>query len=119
MTGVIAELLIGMRRDPVYGVTLTLGFGGVTAELLADTVTLICPVAAEEIALALRALRLWPLLDGYRGRARADVAAVVEVVLRLQGLMVDARMEEIEINPLMVRAQGAVAADAVIWKDET
>ena len=119
VTGVIAELLIGMRRDPVYGVTLTLGFGGVTAELLADTVTLICPVAAEEIALALRALRLWPLLDGYRGRARADVAAVVEVVLRLQGLMVDARMEEIEINPLMVRAQGAVAADAVIWKDET
>jgi acetate---CoA ligase (ADP-forming) len=119
VTGVIAELLVGLRRDPVYGVTLTLGFGGVTAELLADTVTLVCPVTTDEVEAGLRRLRLWPLLDGYRGRAKADVAAVVAVVERLQGLMQDESLEEIEINPLMVRVQGAVAADAVIWKDMT
>jgi acyl-CoA synthetase (NDP forming) len=117
VTGVIAELLIGIRRDPVYGVTLTLGFGGVTAELLADTVTLICPATADEINAALRRLRLWPLLDGYRGRAVADVAAVVNAAMRLQSLMQDESLEEIEINPMMVRAQGAIAADAVIWKE--
>jgi acyl-CoA synthetase (NDP forming) len=117
VTGVVAELLIGIRRDPVYGVTLTLGFGGVTAELLGDTVTLICPVTPAEIDTGLRQLRLWPLLDGYRGRARADVSAVVDVAMRLQNLMQDETLEEIEINPLMVREQGAVAADAVIWKE--
>jgi hypothetical protein len=117
VTGIVAELLIGVRRDPVYGATLTLGFGGVTAELLADTVTLVCPVTGEDIDAGLRRLRLWPLLDGYRGRARADAGAVVEAAMRLQSLLQDEMLEEIEINPLMVREQGAIAADAVIWKD--
>lgn len=117
VTGAICELLLGIRRDPVYGVTLTLGFGGVMAELLADTVTVICPVSGSEVAEALQRLRLWPLLDGYRGRMKADVGAVIDAVMRLQDLMHDAAFEEIEINPLMVCAQGAVAADAVIWKE--
>lgn len=119
VSGVVAELLIGLRRDPVYGATLTLGFGGVTAEVLADTVTLVLPVTADEVDAALRRLRLWPLLDGYRGRPRADVAAVVAAVLDLQAMMADPALEEIEINPLMVRESGAVAVDAVIWEDAT
>ena len=119
VTGVVAELLLGARRDPVYGATLTIGFGGVTAELLADTVTLVCPVTAPEIEAALRRLRLWPLLDGYRGRPLADVAAVVGAALAVQGMLAaDAGLEEIEINPLMVRDLGAVAADAVIWEED-
>jgi acyl-CoA synthetase (NDP forming) len=118
VTGVVAELLVGVRRDPVYGATLTLGFGGVTAELLADTRTLVLPVVADEVWDALHALRLWPLLDGYRGRTRADAAAVVDAVMALQALLVATpAIEEIEINPLMVRAQGAVAVDAVIWEE--
>ncbi len=118
VTGTIAELLLGARRDPVYGATLTLGFGGVAAELLADTVTLVLPVTAEEIAEGLRRLTLWPLLDGYRGRPRADIAAVIRTALALQDMLATDRMlEEIEINPLMVGADFAVAADAVIWKD--
>jgi acetate---CoA ligase (ADP-forming) len=119
VAGALAELLLGARRDPVYGTTLTLGFGGVTAELLDDTVALVAPVTAEEIGQALRRLRLWPLLDGYRGRARADVTAVIAVALVLQTMLADdPALEEIEINPLMVREVGAVAADAVIWEAE-
>jgi len=119
VTGAVAELLIGARRDPVYGATLTLGFGGVTAELLADTATLVLPATEGEIDAALRSLRLWPLLDGYRGRPRADVAAVVRVALALQDMLAaDRLLEEIEINPLMVKTTGAVAVDAVIWKEE-
>jgi acetate---CoA ligase (ADP-forming) len=114
----VAELLIGVRRDAVYGVTLTLGFGGVTTELLADTVTLICPVTGPQVAAALRRLRLWPLLDGYRGTKRADVVAVVDVVLAVQGMMADTGLIEVEINPLMVCPVGAVAVDAVIWRAE-
>jgi acyl-CoA synthetase (NDP forming) len=120
VAGALAELLIGVRRDPVYGATMTLGFGGVTAELMADTATLVLPVTAQEIGTALRSLRLWPLLDGYRGRAPADVAAVINVALALQDMLAaDRLLEEIEINPLMVKTQGAIAVDAVIWREET
>jgi acyl-CoA synthetase (NDP forming) len=117
VTSAVAEVLLGLRRDPIYGVTLTLGMGGVTAEVLADTVTLILPVTEKDILVALQELRLWPLLDGYRGRSRADVAALAKVALTLGHLMLnDASLEEIEINPILLRQDGAVAVDALIRK---
>ena len=116
VTGAVAEVLVGLRRDPVYGVTLTVGMGGVTAELLADTVTLVLPVTEAEVLAALRDLRLWPLLDGYRGRPKADVAALAAMAVRLGALMADPSFEEIEINPVLLRTEGAVAADALIRK---
>ncbi|MFN4099984.1 MAG: acetate--CoA ligase family protein, partial [Pararhodobacter sp.] len=113
----VAELLIGLRRDPVYGATLTLGLGGVTAELLADTVTLVAPVTAEEIEAALRRLRLWPLLDGWRGRPKADIGAAITAALAMQSMMeTDPGLQEIEVNPLILLAEGAVAVDAIIWR---
>ncbi|MDO9639597.1 MAG: acetate--CoA ligase family protein [Pseudotabrizicola sp.] len=115
--GAVAEVLVGLRRDPVYGVALTLGMGGVTAELLADTVTLVLPASRDEVLTALRRLRLYPLLDGYRGRARGDVGALCDLVGRLCALMTDDdRFEEIELNPVLVFAEGAVAVDALIRK---
>ncbi len=117
VTGAVAEVLLGLARDPIYGVTMTLGMGGVTAEVLADTVTIVLPATADDIDGALRRLRLWPLLDGYRGRARADVAALVDVAIRLGALMAaDESIEEIEINPILLRDVGAVAVDALIRK---
>ena len=113
----VAEVLLGLRRDPVYGLSLTIGMGGVTAEVLADTVTLILPVTEAEVLAAMQRLRLWPLLDGYRGRARADVGAVAAMAVRLGALMTsDPTLEEIEINPVLLRADGAVAVDALIRK---
>ncbi|WP_149588269.1 acetate--CoA ligase family protein [Tabrizicola flagellatus] len=115
VTGAVAEVLLGLRRDPVYGVTLTLGMGGVTAEVLADKVTLVLPVTEAQVLEAAKGLRLWPLLAGYRGRPRADMAAVAEMAVRLGALMLaDESLEEIEINPVMVREQGAVAVDALV-----
>jgi hypothetical protein len=78
----------------------------------------VAPVTAPEIEAALRRLRLWPLLDGYRGRARADVGALVAAVLSLQaGMIADDGIAEIEINPLMLREAGAVAVD-VLMKEQ-
>ena len=113
----VAELIVGIRRDPVYGATLSLGLGGTQAELLADTVTLIAPVTAPQILAALRQLRLWPLLDGWRGREKPDVSAGIQVALTLQSMLqADQTLTEIEINPLILRRSGAVAVDAVIWR---
>jgi acetate---CoA ligase (ADP-forming) len=115
VTGAVAEVLLGLRRDPVYGVTLTLGMGGVTAEVLADTVTLVLPLTEAEVLEAAKGLRLWPLLDGYRGRPRADMGAVAATAVRLGALMLaDESLEEIEINPVLVREDGAVAVDALV-----
>ena len=113
--GAVAEVLVGLRRDPVYGLSLTLGMGGVTAEVLADTVTLIWPVTAAQVLAEMRRLRLWPLLDGYRGRKRADMVALAALAVRLGEVMAaDDSLEEIEINPVMVCEQGAVAVDALV-----
>lgn len=115
ITGSVAEILLGLRRDPVYGVTLTLGMGGVTAEVLADTVTLVLPATEAQILEAARKLRLWPLLDGYRGRPKADMAALAAIAANLGDLMLlDDSLEEIEINPVLLRETGAVAVDALI-----
>ena len=115
VTGAVAEVLIGLRRDPVYGLSLTLGMGGVAAEVLADTVTLILPATEAEVLAEMRRLRLWPLLDGYRGRKRADMAALAALAVQLGDLMArDPSLEEIEINPVMVRETGAIAVDALI-----
>lgn len=115
VTGTVAEVLVGLRRDAVYGVTLTLGLGGVTAEVLSDTVTLVWPVTEAEVLGAMRRLRLWPLLDGYRGRPKADTGAVAAMALAL-GRLLAARpeLEEIEINPVLVLEAGAIAVDALI-----
>ena len=117
VTGTVAEMLLGLRRDPVYGISMTLGMGGVTAELLADTVTLIWPATSDQISNALQDLRLCPILDGYRGRPKADVAVLIDLALRLGKAMVDDdALEEIEINPILLRQNGAVAVDALIRK---
>jgi acyl-CoA synthetase (NDP forming) len=113
-----AELLVGLRRDPVYGISLTVGIGGVEAELLGDVATLILPAGEADIRAALYGLRLAPLLTGYRGRPAADIDAAIKMIIALCRIIETSPMiDEIEINPLMLApvGGGALALDAVIW----
>ncbi|MEM7269272.1 MAG: acetate--CoA ligase family protein [Pseudomonadota bacterium] len=114
--GPVAELILGLTRDPAYGLTLTVGSGGVTAELLKDTVTLLPPVSAEEAERAIRSLTLAPLLTGYRGRPKADIKAAAEAVAALSVYAEShgAGLDELDINPLIVTEDGAFVADALI-----
>lgn len=111
----IAELIVGIVRDPQFGMALLLGAGGVLAELVSDTVTLLLPATRADIEHALRRLRVWRLVEGYRGR-RGDGAAVVraiEAVIAFADAHRD-RLEELDINPLRVLPGRAVAVDALI-----
>jgi len=111
-----AELIVGVRRDPLYGPVVLVGSGGVLVELLEDAVLSLAPVSPAQAIDMLKRLRLWKLLEGVRGRPALDVAAVADVVVRMSFLAVDLgdRLVDLEVNPLMLRArgQGVVAADA-------
>lgn len=114
----VAELLIGVRRDPQFGLALTVGAGGILVELLKDAATVLLPASDEEIARALESLRIHPLLTGYRQRPAGDMAAVrqaVAAVMRYAEANRD-RLHELEINPLLVlpEGRGAVAVDALV-----
>lgn len=114
----VAELLVGIRRVDPMGLALTVGMGGTEAELLRDTATLLLPVSPATIAAALRSLKLFPLLDGWRGRPKADVDAAVDAIQKLAEFACasEDRLIESEINPLIVcsKGRGAVAVDAVM-----
>ncbi len=116
VTGGVAELLVGVVKDPAHGFVLTLRAGGVLAELWEDSASLLVPAAAAEIEAALGRLRVARLLGGYRGRPAADRGAVVAAVLAVQRYVVEnaARVEEVEVNPLICTPARAVAADALI-----
>ena len=114
----MAELIVGAIRDPVCGLTLTIGAGGVLVALLEDSVTLTLPTTEAAIRGAILSLKVALLLNGYRGGPRGDIdAAVAAVRAVVRYIETNATLlEELDVNPLLVLAEGegAVAADALI-----
>ena len=115
VTGAVAELILGLTRDPQFGTALVVGAGGILTELLHDSATLLLPTSETEIRAALAGLKSWPLVTGFRGR-HGDAEAVVHAVQALAAFAAAhaARIEEVDVNPLLVTATGAVAVDALI-----
>jgi acyl-CoA synthetase (NDP forming) len=118
VTGAVAELIVGVARDPVLGLYLVLGSGGVLAELVGDTATLMLPAGRDEVAAALDGLRVARLMAGFRGGVAGDRGAAIEAVMAIQAFAVAhaAVLAELDVNPLMVRGvgMGAVAADVLL-----
>lgn len=114
----VAELIIGAVRDPVVGLTLTVGAGGILVELLEDSVVLPLPVTKAEVLERISRLKVRKLIEGYRGGAASNLEIVADAVLSAAEYVVTnaAHLEELDINPLMVLAEsrGVVAADALI-----
>ncbi|MGJ7505866.1 acetate--CoA ligase family protein [Variovorax sp. GT1P44] len=115
------ELILGMHRDAL-GTAILLGMGGVTAELFKDTAIRLLPAEGglgrdEALAMA-RELKTWPLLDGFRGRPKADVEALVDAIVAFSCMAAQLgdHLVEAEINPIFVLRQGAGvrAADGVV-----
>lgn len=114
--GGVAELIVGITRDPLFGPVMTVGSGGVMVELLKDSTTLLLPSSREDALAALRSLKLFPLLDGFRGRDKADIDAAIDAILGIGRFAMDNAIEELDVNPLIVcaRGQGAWIADALL-----
>jgi acetyl-CoA synthetase len=113
--GAVAELIVGVVRDPQFGFALLVGAGGVLAELITDSVTLLLPATREDIERAVKRLRVWTLIEGHRGR-RGDpesVLGAIEAVVRFAESHRD-HLLELDVNPLLALPDRAVAVDALV-----
>lgn len=111
------ELIVGCSVDPELGRVVMVGAGGIWAEVLEDLRFLALPASRAEIRSALDGLRIAPILRGARGQAPLDTEAAVAAIHRLaQQFHVDTGIAEVDLNPLLVRAQGrgAVALDVLV-----
>jgi acetate---CoA ligase (ADP-forming) len=119
--GAAVEMALGILRDPVFGPVAMVGLGGVFIEVLKDVAFRRCPFGPAEAERMIRGLKGFPLLDGARGRPRADVPALARALSALSAFAVAAgpRLASVDVNPMLVlpRGQGCYAADAVIELD--
>ena len=114
----VAEVIIGIGRDPQFGLHLVIGAGGIMTEMLQDTVTLMIPASADQIREGIASLKIAKLLDGFRGASPGDVDALIDLVMAVQGFARhhEDKLAELDINPVLVRpkGQGVVAVDALL-----
>lgn len=117
------EMALGIARDPVFGPVAMVGLGGVFIEILKDVSFRRCPFNEAQAEQMIRSLKGFPLLDGARGRPKADVAALASALSALSRFAAGAgdRLAGVDVNPLLVlpEGQGAFAADAVIEIEDT
>ncbi len=114
----LAELIIGVTRDPVCGPVLTIGAGGVLTELLDDTVSLLLPSTETDIRDALALLKIGRLLEGYRNTDAADMDALIANILCIVNYAVQnaETLQELDVNPLFATQFGSIAVDALVVK---
>jgi acyl-CoA synthetase (NDP forming) len=109
------ELILGMARDPALGPLIVVGAGGILAEYLSERVVALPPLSASDAAELIAGQRFALLLDGFRGSAPVDLAAVVAAVAAFSVLVADLgdRLEAFDVNPLICTPDGVVAVDAL------
>jgi acetyltransferase len=112
------EILLGLKRDPVFGHVMACGQGGIYTEVFRDVSREIVPVDGTTARAMLESLRIWPLLLGTRGEPGVDMDALVEIIERLSFFASqNPDVTELDINPLLVSAAGCWAVDArIIWR---
>lgn len=114
----VAELIIGVKRDPQFGLALVVGAGGVLVEMAQDAATLLLPTDRASVEQALRGLKIARIIAGYRGGPAGDMDAAIDAVMAVAAFAEAERhrLVELDVNPLFVlpTGQGAVAVDALI-----
>ncbi|GDX34386.1 acyl-CoA synthetase [Actinomycetes bacterium] len=114
VVNVVAEVLVSIRRDAPVGWLITLGAGGVYTELWRDTTFLLAPVDDEQILGSLAKLRIAPLLNGFRGKPAGNLNALVALIQNVISTAMNNNLVEIELNPVLVTPNTAVAVDALM-----
>ncbi|MGH2793146.1 MAG: acetate--CoA ligase family protein, partial [Actinomycetota bacterium] len=112
------EVIVGFSNDPLFGPVVLFGLGGIFVEVLKDVALRVAPLTRRDAEEMIREVKGFPLLDGARGRPKADVDALVELILNVSRMACEVgdRVSELDLNPVRVRpvGQGTVALDALV-----
>ena len=113
------ELIVGTKKDPIFGTVMLVGMGGVTAELFKDKRLEFPPLNEQLAHQMLKSLTIYPLLKGYRGDTPKNIDKLIEALIRMSYLAADyPEIAELDINPLVVTPTDVIALDARIVVDE-
>jgi len=113
------ELILGIKKDPIFGTVMLVGMGGITAELFEDRRLEFPPLNEQLAHQMLKSLKIYPLLEGYRGSKPKNIDKLIEVLIRISYLAADyPEIEELDINPIIVGPECVMALDARIVVDE-
>jgi acetate---CoA ligase (ADP-forming) len=120
---VVAELIVGIKRDEQFGAVLVIGSGGILVELLSDCASLLLPTDRDTITKAINSLTIAKILNGYRGQNAGDMEGLVNAILNISKFAEDnwSTLLEMDVNPLLVlpEGKGVVVADALICMEQT
>ncbi len=108
------EVIVGMKRDAGFGPLVMFGLGGIYVELFKDVAFRVAPVSREDALAMIHETAAGKLLTGFRGAAKADLDAVVDVICRVGQMALDfPEIQEAEVNPLLVfeEGKGSMALD--------
>jgi acyl-CoA synthetase (NDP forming) len=110
------ETLVGISNDPLFGPVVTVGLGGIFVEVLGDVTFRVPPFHREEAQRMIDELQGAAVLRGVRGAKPVDEHALVDTIMKVQRLALDLAddVAELDVNPLVVRARGVVALDALV-----
>ncbi|MFX1442214.1 MAG: acetate--CoA ligase family protein [Promethearchaeota archaeon] len=111
----ITELIIGMTTDAQFGPALMFGIGGILVELLEDVSFRIAPITEYDAKEMIHEIKGFPILDGYRGKPKADIDAIVDALLKISDLVVkNEEIYEMDLNPVFIYGKGLICVDARI-----
>ncbi|MFW9947420.1 MAG: acetate--CoA ligase family protein [Candidatus Odinarchaeota archaeon] len=111
----ITELIIGMTTDAQFGPALMFGIGGILVELLEDVSFRIAPITEYDAKEMIHEIKGFPILDGYRGKPKADLNAIVETLLKISELVTKhEEINEMDLNPVFIYDKGLICVDARI-----
>ena len=111
----ITELIIGMTTDAQFGPALMFGIGGILVELLEDVSFRIAPITEYDAKEMIHEIKGFPILDGYRGKPKADIDAIVNTLLKISDFVIKyEKINEMDLNPVFIYERGLICVDARI-----
>lgn len=114
------EIALGVVRDPRFGPLVMVAAGGVAVEVWKDRTFMLPPVSRSDALRAIRSLRIWPLLDGFRGSPRADVDGLADLVVELGALAEDVpQVADVDLNPVIVGPDSCAVVDVKVRLDRS
>lgn len=109
------EVVVGAMRDPEFGPTVMFGLGGIFIEVIRDVTFRVAPVTRDEAEEMIKEIKGYKILEGYRGRERADIETILKIILGVSNLIVDNdEISQLDLNPIIVWRKGGKVADAKI-----